>query len=320
MDSRKREIRKIDRKYRRLRRTQQLRKLLVSAAVCLPILLLLCIAVTLLIRNKRLKTPPLLEDRLCVRFLDVGQGDAVLVTSEGHAALIDGGESDRGSDVAAYLRKAGVQSLDYVINTHPHSDHHGGLAAVLQAFDTAELWLPEIPPALMPASYSFERLLETAAEKHIPVRTPECGSTVPLGAAEITVYRTDNSAFDNLNDCSLCLCISLGEHSFFLAGDLGAAGEEALLQTGLLKPVTLLKAAHHGSSSSSGEAFLAVLDPQVICISVGAENGYGHPAERTLARFRKIGSPVYRTDLDGTVAFATDGTTLRVMTHEMRVD
>ncbi|MBQ5335793.1 MAG: MBL fold metallo-hydrolase, partial [Oscillospiraceae bacterium] len=143
---------------------------------------------------------------------------------------------------------------------------------------------------------------------------PDCRETVSLGAAELTFLCTDNSAFDGLNDCSLVCLLTCGDVRFLFTGDLEEAGEQALLREGLIRPVTVLKTAHHGSSHATSAAFLAAARPKYAAISVAAVNDYGHPAPKTLNRLRDAGCQIFRTDLDGTVCFAADHNSIIVQT------
>ena len=300
-------VARLERKYRRLawqaRRRKWLRRLpLIAAGLLLTAAV--CIIAAAAARG-RSALPA--DGALTVYLLDVGQGDAVLVTQQEHALLIDGGEADQGLHVVQLLSDAGVRSLDCVINSHPHSDHMGGLQAVLERVPVGALYFPDIPVALLPTTESYRRLLETAAEKQIPVRIPKCGDTLTLGGAALTFLSVDNTAFAGLNNCSLGVRLEYGGFSFFAAGDLEQPGEQAMLAAGLISPVTLLKVSHHGSSTSTSPEFLAAARPKLACISVGADNDYGHPTRKTLNALIEAGCQVFRTDSEGTVILRTDG-------------
>ncbi len=307
----------LEEKYKQLRRSEQrsrFRRRLPGRLLAAALILLTCAAVWVIVNARRLRLP---DAPVCVCVLDIGQGDAILVRSQGHAALIDGGEATEGSRLMQLLHDAGVKALDCVINSHPHSDHLGGLQSVLEQMPVGQIILPDIPQALLPTTAGYLHFLETAAQKQIPTATPVCGQTVTVGAAELTFLCTDNSAFDNLNDCSLGVCVSCGDFRFLTAGDAGEAAEKAFLAAGLIGPVTVLKVSHHGSKSASTAEFLAAAAPQYACISAGAGNDYGHPAAQTLQALEARGTAVYRTDLDGTICAATDGETAQIMIHAL---
>ena len=306
------QIHRLERQYRRKKRASKREAFRKRLPLYLIFVILTAVAAGTLWFLTKPRTAPVPADSLRVFLLDVGQGDAVLLCTDSHSVLIDGGEPDRGTSVVQMIRAAGVNRLDCVINSHPHADHIGGLAAVLEQIPVGALYLPEIPENLMPTVWSFTHILEIAEKKQIPVRTPECGETVPLGAAELEFLSTDNTKFEDLNDCSLVCRVCCGRRRFLFTGDLGEAGEQAMLEAGLPLSADVLKAGHHGSSHSSTAAFLDAVRPEYAAVSCGAMNDYGHPAERTLRRLHEIGCAVYRTDLDGSVLFETDGSHMTV--------
>ncbi|MBR5405299.1 MAG: MBL fold metallo-hydrolase [Oscillospiraceae bacterium] len=309
-------VRQIKQQHRRLKRQRALHNLRKRLLFYTVIALLIGgFALALLLHGRTQRTPAVSpEAAVRVYFLDVGQGDAVLIESQGHAALIDGGDPDQGQRVAGMIGRLGIRKLDCIVNSHPHADHSGGLRTVLRQVPAGEFLLPKIPDALVPTAYGFSALLDTAAKQGVPVRTPDCKSRVPLGAAELEFLSTDNSAFENLNDCSLVCVLHCGVLRFLFTGDLEAAGEQAMLDAGLIPEVRVLKAAHHGSPHATSEAFLKAASPDCAVISVGAGNDYGHPSRKVLDRLSAAGCRIYRTDLDGTVCFETDGKTLSVQT------
>lgn len=312
MPSHRAQIRDTERKYRRLKRQtqrEQMRKQLPQYIIMALVIAAALAAVLVMTKPRPLSVPTALR----VYVLDVGQGDAVLLQTETHSVLIDAGETDQGAHIVQMLHALGVRRLDCIINSHPHTDHLGGLPFVLEHIPVDALYLPEIPDALMPTGYSFERVLELAEEQQIPLHTPKCGETLSLGTAALTLIRTENAQFENLNDCSLGVYAECGTQRFFFAGDLESAGEAAFLAADLIEPVTVLKVSHHGSSTSTTQAFLDTANPMLAVISCGAMNDYGHPTQQTLRALNAIGCTVFRTDLDGTVLFATDGTLINVV-------
>ena len=248
-----------------------------------------------------------------VTFINVGQGDSILVVADGHAMLIDAGEESSGSTVVRYLQRQGIEKLDYAVATHPHSDHIGGIAAVLEQIPVGALYLPETPQAWMPTGLSYTNVLDLAEEKQIPIVTPACHETLSLGAAELEFLCADDDSFADLNDCSLVCRVTCGERRFLFTGDLSAAGEQAMLSKGYALSADVLKVGHHGSSQSTTPDFLAAVSPDYAAISCGAMNDYGHPAPRILNVLRDAACAVYRTDFDHTILFETDGDRLLVI-------
>ena len=308
-----REFRQVSKKYRRQKRKTRLRDRLGSLALRIGFLLLTAAAVIAVWVCTRPKPVPGLPDRLRVCFLDVGQGDAALIRTASHAVLIDAGDYEQGYQVVHMLIALGVTKLDAVISSHPHADHLGGMATVLQCIPADAVYWPDIPQQLMPTAGSAVSMLDAAEALQIPLRLPACHEKLMLGDAELEFFSTDNAAFDNLNDCSLCCRITCGKVSFLFTGDLEKTGEAALRTAGLLSPVTVLKMPHHGSSASTSAEFLQTLAPRYAVISVGAMNDYGHPSDKCLQLLHQAGCTVYRTDLDGSIMLATDGETLQAV-------
>jgi competence protein ComEC len=263
-----------------------------------------------------------LGDRsLRVSFLDVGQGDAVLVElPEGPRLLVDGGPGgaqrfDVGERVLApFLWNRGAARLDVVALTHEDSDHAGGLAAVLRRFTVGEFWETGRSG---PGSTELERALGSARPAR---RVLGAGQRIWLGGAVITVL---NPAPDggpaSANDDSLVLRLDWRGVSLLLTGDLGPLGEARLVERGGPLRILTLKVAHHGSRFSSSAAFLDAARPDLAVISVGARNPFRHPSPETLARLGSAGARVYRTDRDGAVILETDGATLWVTRWAQRV-
>jgi competence protein ComEC len=250
---------------------------------------------------------------LTLSVIDVGQGDSILIsTSDGHAMLVDGGPADASGKVLEAIRKAGVERLDVLVSTHPHADHIGGLSGVLDAVPVGRV----IDSGKVHTSKTYEGYLEKILERDIPFALGRTGSSFALGPATVKILWPTENLSDNLNDCSVVVRVIYGRFSAFLAGDIEAGSEQALVSRNLLSPAVVLKAAHHGSDTSTNSAFLAVLRPAIAIISAGAGNSYGHPAAGVLARLKASGAKVHRTDLDGTVSVKTDGESWQVDTRQ----
>ena len=302
------QYRAVERKYgkikRRERRKRYALRLLGFAAILAAVLGLYAVWTL-----RQPKPEAALPDALRVWFFDVGQGDAALIRTPDRAVLIDAGDCDQGYPLVQKLKSLGVTRLDAAVCSHPHADHIGGMETVLSCIPTDTLYMPDIPDAMIPAAPYYAGLLRAAEQNHTALRIPACHDTAELGGASLTFLCTDNAAFEDLNNCSLGCLVSCGDIRFFLAGDLEKDGEAAMLGAGLIPPVSVLKVSHHGSSGATTEAFLQTAQPDYGVISVGSGNDYGHPARRTLERLAAAGCEIYRTDLDGTVLFATDGRT-----------
>jgi competence protein ComEC len=252
------------------------------------------------------------EPGLSVTFLSVGHGDAIVLSSRGHHALVDGGGNVRGADpgrrvVLPFLRAARIDELELAVLSHPHPDHALGLVSVLERLPARRLWLP----AGDPPGELARRVISAA--RGAELSWIEAGHpTLPLGEAELEVLGppVDRVLLEGVNDRSAVLRIRHGEVSILLPGDAEAAEEEQL-DPGA---VTVMKVPHHGSRTSSTPGFLARTRPRVAVFCVGRENRFGFPHEEVEARYRLAGAQCYRTDRHGAVRVESDGRTVRVRT------
>ncbi len=246
-------------------------------------------------------------DDLKVYFIDVGQADSILVTSKDKAMLIDAGNNEDGEDVVNFIKEKGITKLNYVIGTHPHEDHIGGLDDVINAFDIDNVLLPDITTN----TKTFEDVLDAIENKHLEITTPQIGDTFTLGESNCEVKSTiiDNS---NLNLATLVIRLEFGKNSFLFMGDAETENEE---QT-TWEQTTVLKVGHHGSNTSSSLKFLEQVKPQIAVIMVGEGNRYGHPNEETLEKLEKMNSKIYRTDENGTITITSDGNECKVETDK----
>lgn len=260
--------------------------------------------------------PTLQNGETFVAVLDVGQGDAVLLVQDGEACLIDTGTYESRETLVNDLHRMGVEKLAYLMLTHPHSDHTGGASAVLDAFPVGQLLLPEWEPA-DEEDADWPYTLETkAAENGAELVTTVAGQQYPLGSGTLTVLqggrgeadgddstRTDQESA-SVNNASLCLLFAAGEFRFLDTGDAEADAERRLVDTyGSTLRADLMKAGHHGSSTSNTAELLAVVRPKAVAVSCGADNDYGHPHREALENFAAAGAAIYRTDQQGTIVF-----------------
>lgn len=247
---------------------------------------------------------------LKVHFIDVGQGDTILIQApDGSTALIDGGES--GSGALQYLQSQGVEHLDLMVATHPHADHIGGLAEVLGAIAVAKVVTNGDPHTT--ATYEhFLDAIANAKAQYIEVRR---GDPLALGGLTLSVLSPPApGAFGDLNQDSVMLSLQYGQMTFLFMGDAGKEAEAGILGSGLPVGATILKVGHHGSSSASSPAFLGAVRPQVAVYSAGLGNDYGHPHKETLLALAAVGAQVYGTDVNGTVVVTSDGNTYSTST------
>lgn len=266
-------------------------------------------------RNKSVQTvhdgSTAASEELEVHFLDVGQGDATLLICGGHAMLIDAGDNNKGTAVQLYLQKRGVGetvSLDYVIGTHPHSDHIGGLDVIINKFAIGTVFLTNYTTD----KKTYLDVVDAMEYYHYEKQVPKPGDTVMLGTAQVTFIAPNREDYENLNNSSIGILAEHGENRFLFLGDAEEEAEQDILQNGIdISDITVYKVSHHGSGDSGSEALLSVIRPEYGVISAGEGNDYGHPHARTLNRLRKYGVKVYRTDEQGSIVAVSDGKTVR---------
>lgn len=241
-----------------------------------------------------------------VHFIDIGQGDAVLLEESGEFALIDAGLPEGKDTLLAYLREAGVQSLKYVVMTHPHADHIGGMTAVVSAFPVEKVLMPDFEKAPYPTTSLFLGLLTRIEERGLAVQTMVQGEVYPLGTGTIRVVHDGVWTADNYNLISTGLLFEAGGLRYLSTGDAEKPNEAVMLEEAENLPANLFKAGHHGSSTSNTLPFLQAVSPQIVVISCATGNSYGHPHREPLKVFQEVGAQVLRTDRNGSVLVRPD--------------
>jgi competence protein ComEC len=239
---------------------------------------------------------------LRIHFINVGQGDAILVqASGGETGLIDGGETDSG--IAQYLQSLGITHLNMIVATHPNEDHIGGLVQVLNTIPVDKV----VTNGVMNTTLTYEHFLDAIIASKAEYVEVKHGDTILLGNLNFDVLSPISNTDDDLNNGSLVLRLVYGKVSFLFTGDTQPAAEEIMLASGLDISATILKVAHHGSRSSSPLDFLTAVQPEVAIYSAGLGNDYGHPHPETLDALTSVGAIIYGTDINGTIIVTTDG-------------
>lgn len=258
-----------------------------------------------LVRNN--STNPLPEPgELTVDYLDVGQGDCALIRMGEHAMLFDCGTDDKGTYIQYYLQKEGIEKLDYVIGSHPDSDHIGGMDVVISKFDCEQIFLSD-----------YEKNTDSvrdvkAALKYRGYRAycPKPGEVYSLGDANFTVLAPIWDYEEDSNNNSIAIRLVYGENSFLFTGDAEEEEETDMVANGLTLQSDVYQVGHHGSSNATSWRFLMAVRPEIAVISCGVENDYGHPHKEVLERLAIMGTKVLRTDEQGVVRITSDGKTL----------
>ena len=243
-----------------------------------------------------------------IHFFDVGEADAALVACDGHYMLIDGGNPSDSSFLYSFLKQNQIEYLDYIICSHAHTDHVGGLAGALNYASVGTVF----SPVLNYESRAFNSLLKYLSQQNNEITIPTAGDSFPFGPATVSFLGPVNMALaqTNENNSSLIVKIEYGETSFLFTGDAEAEEERSLVDANIDLGSTLLKVAHHGSYTSSTEEFMSAVNPDYAIISVGKDNEYGHPHDTALARIAQYCPVIYRTDMNGEIICVSDGTAL----------
>ena len=241
-------------------------------------------------------------NELTVHFIDVGQGDATLLTCGGDAMLIDAGDNSQGARLQNYLNKQGIEKLAYVIGTHPDADHIGGMDVILYKFDCETIIMPEEEKD----TASYRDVADTMKNKGYKKTLPRVGDTYRLGNAEFTILSPDRN-YDGSNDNSVAIILTHGKNSFLFTGDAEEAAEADMQKNGISLAADVYQVGHHGSRTASSLSFLEAVSPAYAVISCGEGNSYGHPHAEVLNHLRAMGTKVFRTDEQGTVTAISNG-------------
>lgn len=264
---------------------------------------------------------PLAPGTARVWFFDVGQGDSELIeTPDGAHILMDAGTAECAENLVAQLQSLHVQKLDAVVATHPHADHIGGMEAIVQAFPIGAFFMPEVADSQVPTTSSYTRLLEALSKRG--VRATRAGPGVTAWSESGCTLRflaPHSKQYQDLNNYSAVAMLTVGSKRFLFTGDAEQESEQEMLQAGDNLRADVLKCGHHSSKTSTTEAFLRAVSPSAAVISCGRGNDYGFPPEETLARLKRHGVTVYRTDAQNTICATTDGKQITFQTGLAKV-
>lgn len=265
------------------------------------------------ISNKRDETKKVVSnsDTLKVYITDVGQADSILIKDGNYNMLIDAGNNSDGEKLVKYYKELGITSFKYVFASHPHEDHIGGMDDIINNFDIENFYMPD----KLSTTKTFEDMLDALERKNLKYIVPKVNDKLSLNNSNIDVIYV-GSDVNNINDSSIVLKLNYFSNSFLFTGDLGSNKEKEILNSGANIKADVLKVGHHGSSYSTASSFLDRVNPSFAAISVGKDNIYKHPASSTLEKLNKRGIKVYRTDLDGTILFESNGKDISVSTFD----
>ena len=245
-------------------------------------------------------------------FIDVGQADATLLLCDDKTMLIDGGNPEDSNLIVSYLKKLDIKHLDYLICSHAHDDHVGGLSGALSVVTVGKVYAPKTENDIK----SYQNFKKKVSEQNLKIETPTAGNTFNFGRSTVLFLGPVKEDSDNLNNTSIMMKITYGNTSFLFTGDAEHDEELSVIEQGYDLSADVLKVGHHGSSYSSTYLFLREIMPQYVIISVGKNNSYGHPSEQTLSRLNDADVQVYRTDTHGDIILSSDGNNITVKTEK----
>ncbi len=251
-----------------------------------------------------------------VFYIDVGQGDCELIHTPSGNILIDAGESlpENAAKIISFAKQLEIEKFDCVIATHPHSDHIGSMADVLEKIPADQIIMPELPEEETPTTRVYENLLDTITRLEIPVLPAVPGEQYEIAGVALEILAPLEED-ENLNNMSVVVKMRYQDASFLFDGDAESGAERAMLASGEDLRADILKVGHHGSRTSSTKDYLEAVQPEIAVISCGEGNSYGHPHQQTLDKFNALGIRSFRTDVNGTITIGTDGNTYEVITE-----
>jgi len=250
------------------------------------------------------ETPKVLSD-IKIHYIDVGQGDSELIQIGDKNILIDAGTSDK--KALNYLKSIGITRIDYAIATHPHEDHIGSMDDVAKAFDIGTFYAPKATNT----TKTFENLVNSLKNKNLKMTVPKSGDTLTIGDATLTFLAPNSEKYEDLNNYSIVVKLKYGNNSFIFMGDAEDISEGEILQKQLDVQADVIKVGHHGSHSSTTQAFLDKVNPKYAVISCEKGNDYGHPHKETLTKLNAKNINVFRTDINGTIIATSDGNNMK---------
>lgn len=245
-----------------------------------------------------------------IHYIDVGQGDSIFIELPNkQSMLIDAGESSKGNIVASYISNMGYSKIDYIVGTHPHTDHIGGLAHIINSFSISKVYMPKS----VSTSKTYENLLNTIAQKGLKITSAKAGvNIINDGMLSVNII-APTKEYSDLNNSSAVVKITYGNRQFLFMGDVETKSENNIISN---VSADVIKVGHHGSDTSSGQAFVNKVKPKYAIIMVGSNNKYGHPYQTIVDRWSNSGAKVYRTDISGNIIVISDGNSLDIKTSK----
>ena len=259
-------------------------------------------------------TPSTLVDddaQLYMYVIDVGQGSSTLFYCDGRSVMVDAGDNGQGAVVATHLQALGIDTIDLLIATHPHADHIGGVAELMEAVDVQNFIMPDLPTSLTPTTKTYMDMMAVIESQNTEVYAAATGDVYDIGQMQVEILGPVR-AFNNLNDMSVITRIVFGNRAIVVTGDAEEGAEKALLSFTNNLSADIYVAGHHGSNTSNSAEFVFTISPTYAAISAGADNSYGHPHQEILDLFESADITCYRTDISGSIMFIISQTGITV--------
>lgn len=251
------------------------------------------------------------KNQMTIHYIDVGQGDCILIQVNNKNLLIDSGPSSNRKSLLDYLENLNIKKLDYIIATHPHEDHIGNMDTIIRRYNIGSFYSPKVTHS----STTFENMISSLVDKNLKINILNRGVTgINLGEnTSVSVYSPlENLYSDNLNDYSPIIKITFLNNSFLFTGDAEISTENTVLSQNENLKCDILKIGHHGSSTSTSPDFITAVNPSIAIISVGKNNPYGHPTPEIISLLNSLNIKTIRTDINGSIIAISDGSNIKI--------
>lgn len=252
-------------------------------------------------------------EELIVEFIDIGQGDAILLQASGEVMLIDAGDNATEKNLVQQLKDKGISKIDYLIGTHPHADHIGGLDKVIDQFEIGKIYMPKKSHT----TKTYESVLTSIKNKGYKITAGKAGVTFTFGEnIKVEMLSPTKEEYQDLNDYSIVMKVTNNEDSFIFTGDAEKEVEHELVASGVDLEADVLKLGHHGSSTSSSVEFVEAVNPEYAIILSGVDNKYGHPHKETIDTLKSKGITYYNSQTSGDIIMISSGSGIKVQTEK----
>lgn len=256
--------------------------------------------------NKTSGSEIVVNGQVKIHYINVGQGDSILIQQGEQNMLIDAGTNASTETLVAYLKAQNIKKLDYLILTHPHEDHIGGADAVINTFSIGTVYMPKVTQT----TKTYKDVVNAMNSKSLKATQPKVGTNFNLGDASCMILGPIDTDSENMNTYSIVMKLTFGNNKFLFTGDAEVSNEKDMIKKGLDLSADVLKLGHHGSSTSTSQEFLDKVNPSYAVVSCGIQNDYGHPHKEVMASLQSKKVVVYRTDQSGTIVCTSDGKTI----------